>query len=199
MGVSLAWLGIQTTAAEEVQARLGVSETGESGDYYDFPMAGLMLANHWYLLTAKGCEHPILSERVLSDLSAGISLVACSIEEHVMVQSAAFWRGGKEIWSVLHRGGDYGILDLVVKGLPPDPFNDLRTRTFALQSSEGGADADVDYIADIPLELARSIVGFKHDEVNPGIDDNFRELREGSNGLLARSSPSSAGRWWKPW
>jgi len=198
MGVSLSWLGVETTAAE-VYARLGVSETGESGDYDDFPMAGLMLANNWYLLTAKGCEHPILSARALSDLSAGISVVACAIEEHVMYQSAAFWRDGNEIWSVRHRGGDYGIMDLVVKGLPPDPFNDLRTRTFALQASEGGADADVDYIADIPLELARSIVGFKHDEVNPGIDDNFRELREGSTGLLARSSPSSAGRRWKFW
>jgi hypothetical protein len=33
-----------------------------------------------------------------------------------------------------------------------------------LQLAEGGDDAGVDYIFEIPLKVAQSLVGFKHDE-----------------------------------
>jgi hypothetical protein len=34
-----------------------------------------------------------------------------------------------------------------------------------LQLAEGGDNANVDYIFEIPLKVAQSLVGFKHDEV----------------------------------
>jgi hypothetical protein len=195
MGVSFCWVGVEAKTADEVYAKLGVSETGASGDCYDFPISGLMLPGSWFLLTAKGCDHAILSSRVLSKISAGGSAIACSIEEHVMYQSAAMWRDGREIWSVKHRGGDYGVLDLVVSGAPTEPFEELRTYYFSEQMAAGGASADVDHIAEIPLELARSITGFKHDAINPDIDDRFRELRGQPGGLLAEAARPR----WKFW
>jgi hypothetical protein len=195
MGVSFCWVGVEAKTADEVYARLGVFETGASGDCYDFPISGLMLPSSWFLLAAKGCDHAILSARVLSEISAKGSAIACSIEEHVMYQSAAMWCDGREIWGVKHRGGDYGIMDLVVNGSPPEPFEELRTRYMSEQMAEGGAEADADLIAEIPLDLARSITGFKHDEVNPAIDGYFRELRGHATGLLAEA----ARRRWKFW
>jgi hypothetical protein len=53
MGISLAWVGVQAVAADEVLATLGVTGTGLVGRYYDFPMAGLAIPNNWYLLAAK--------------------------------------------------------------------------------------------------------------------------------------------------
>jgi hypothetical protein len=177
MGVSLSWIGIQTAIPGEVHAKLGLSETGASGDYYDFQMAGLVLPTNWYLLTAKRCDHPILSDRVLSELSVGTQVVACSIEEHVMYQMAVLWSDGRETCRVQHRGGDHGIMDLVVNGSPPKIFDNLRSEHSARQLAAGGANANVDHIADIPLELARSMVGFKHDEVNAATDGlDFWEL-----------------------
>jgi hypothetical protein len=106
-----------------------------------------------------------------------------------MFMSAALWRDGKEIWSVEHRGGDYGDTDLVVKGVPPDGFVEVRARCFAAQESASDASVGVDYVADIPLELARSIVGFRHDEVNPEIDDaSFQSLRPEPSGPLAKAA-----------
>jgi hypothetical protein len=198
MGVSLAWVGVQATTAEDVQAMLGLTDAGSTGHYYDFPIVGLAIPNDWYLLAAKRCDHAIRSDAILSHLSARTSVVACSIEEHVMFMSAALWRDGREVWSVQHRGGDYGVTDLVVKGSPPEAFEGLRDRCFAAQEQESARDADigVDYVADIPLELARSIVGFKHDEINPGIDDtSFRALRLEPGGRLAKA----ARPWWKFW
>jgi hypothetical protein len=196
MGISLAWVGVKAAIAEDVRAMLGLIETGAIGRYFDFPISGLSLQNSWYLLAAKPCDHAIRSEPILSSLSAKTSVVACSIEEHVMFMSAALWRNGREIWSVQHRGGDYGDTDLVIKGSPPDSFEELRSRCFAAQESARGDEVGVDYVADIPLELARSIVGFKHDEANPEIDDaRFRALRQEPTGLLAKATRPR----WKFW
>jgi hypothetical protein len=198
MGVSLSWIGVYAMAASELYTKLGLAETGQNGDYYDFPIAGVMLSTNWFLLTAKGCDHSIVSRRVLSAVSAGSSAIGCSIEEHVMYQSATMWRDGQEVWRVQHRGGDYGIMDLVVSGSLPESFQDLRASFYAAQAAAGGAHASVDHIACIPLELARSIVGFKHDEVNPGIELNsFRELREEPIGLLFEDIRSRSKFWWQ--
>lgn len=113
-----------------------------------------------------------------------------------MFMSAALWRGGREIWGVRHRGGDFGDTDLVVEGTPPDVFQDLRASYLETQTSLRGTDPRVDYVADIPLELARSVVGFRYDVINPGIDDTtFRALRSDPAGLLAQAARPR----WKFW
>lgn len=181
--------------AKDVQAALGLVETGASGGFYDFPIAGVALSNGWYLLAAKPCDHAIRSERILSELSSKASIVACSIEEHVMFMAAALWREGNEIWSVQHRGGDYSDTDLVVKGALPENFEEVRARCLEAQESAHGDSIGVDYVADIPLLLAKSMVGFKHDETNTQIDENFRALRQEPTGLLARATRPK----WKFW
>src|SRR5262245_1465503 len=110
----------------------------------------------------------------------------CSIEEHVMHTAAGFWQRGQKVWRVLHRGGTHGVMGLVVDGSPPPAFETLRSRKFALQA----ADTDVDHIFDILFELARSIVGFRNDELSSGIDyTDFRALQLESNGLLGQVTP----------
>jgi hypothetical protein len=151
---------VQATTAAELYTKLGLAETGDRGDNPKFPMSGQELPNHWYLLVAKRCDYLILSDGILSELSAECSIVACSIEERVMYMSTSFWRSRREIWNVRHRGGDHGVMDLVVRGSLPAAFDDLRARAFARQAAAGGDDAGVDDIAGIPQGLARSIVGF---------------------------------------
>ena len=43
-------------------------------------------------------------------------------------------------------------------------FLTVRRELEEAQRAAGGDDADVDYLFDIPLRVAQSIVGFKHDE-----------------------------------
>jgi hypothetical protein len=140
------------------------------------------------------CDHAIRSEPVLSELSFSASVIACSIEEHVMFMSSALF-GDQEIWSVQHRGGDCGDTDLVVKGLPPDNLKDLSARCFAAQESARSDSIGVDYVADIPMLLAKSIAGFKCDEINPETDAAFRALHQEPTGLLARATRPR----WKFW
>ena len=57
------------------------------------------------------------------------------------------------------------------------------------QLAEGGEKADVDYIFEIPLKVAQSLVGFKHDEDSPHMLENqFTVLSRPAEkrGLLGR-------------
>src|SRR5262249_27451722 len=144
VGFSLSWIAIEGTSSDLLLNQLGLSETGEQGFMLEFPLAGLMLPSGWYLIMAKGCDHRMLSDQVLGSLSTGASVVACSVEEHVMFASATLWREGRKVWSVRHRGGDHGIMDLTVDGVPPDDFDRIRSELFNNQAAEGGESADVD-------------------------------------------------------
>jgi hypothetical protein len=193
LGISLAWVAIEAAAPEDIRPLLGLAETGSGGNFYSFPIADISLANGWYLLTAMRCDHAIRSDRTLSKLSITNTVVACSIEEHVMFISASLWRDGNELWSVTHRGGDFGDTDLVVKGAPPDNFEDVRARCFSAQEQGRHDILRVDYVADIPLILAESITGFRHDTSNPEIvASGFRALQQESTGLLG---PSTKPKW----
>jgi len=187
--------------AAELYAKLGVTETGKQGNFLQFRMHGEALPNNWHVVAVKRCDDLILSHGVLSQLSSGCSIIACSIEEHVNYASSGFWRDGREIWNVAHQG-DRDVTDLNVRGSPPEPFDDLRARAFARQEAEGDR-ARVDYIASIPRDLADGIIASAFDENDPGrgaIHTEpdpvvFRELCELPTGLLA----GARKRWWKFW
>jgi hypothetical protein len=178
MGYSLAWTAVEQTSAA-VLAQLGLAESDVRGDFYGFPLAGMTLPNGWYIVTAKACDHWIGSSRTLSKLSNACRVISCVVEEHVTYSSAAFWRDGRQKWAVRHRGGDFGIMDLVTEGSLPEDFAEIRARGFSRQAAAGGAEAEVDYVFEVPLELAESTVKFKHDcTVGSGIDmEGFCELR----------------------
>jgi hypothetical protein len=59
----------------------------------------------------------------------------------------------------------------------------------AKQKQEGGDEANVDYIFEIPLLVAKSITGFKHDQVCPHVLGNeFKIMRKETEnvGLFSR-------------
>ncbi|WP_293675988.1 hypothetical protein [uncultured Phenylobacterium sp.] len=94
--------------------------------------------------------------------------VGCAVDEHVMVQEARGYRDGAEVWRITHDPNeDEGVYSLDVAGEPPANFAALRSAAIKAQDAEGGEDAQVDLISDVPLDVARSICGFKHDEAPP--------------------------------
>ena len=85
---------------------------------------------------------------------------------------------------------------VVIDGQAPTRFAELRELYFERQAGAGGEEADVDHIAEIPLELARSYVGFKHDAINLGISDTgFHALKKDTPGLLDEARKPK----WKFW
>ena len=108
-----------------------------------------------------------------------------------MCSLAACWRGGHRVWSVYHdSGGRSGSLHLDIKGEPPAPFAEIRTRLTSEQEAAGGKKARVDMVFDVPVELARSVTGYRHDQDIP-------ELAKVAFEVLVSTQPPLKKSWFK--
>ena len=81
-----------------------------------------------------------------------------------MASSSELWRGGKRKWWISHEG-EAGPKGLAAEGDLPECFASIRREMEEAQRAAGGDAAGVDYIFEIPLRVAQTLVGFKHDEV----------------------------------
>jgi hypothetical protein len=138
-----------------------------------------------------GADHRLLAPAVLERLSAGCDLLTCTVEEHVMFSEATGWNNGERTWKVTHRGED-GPIRVDEDGTLPPGYSSIRDRLIATQEAEGGARAEVDYLFDIPVVLAQSIVGYKHDDVSSPFGAGGFEVLEPES--TTRSSRSWLGR-----
>ena len=168
MGISNSWFAVRDCPMHEACAKLGLETDVAIGDRW--PPRGRFavgeLPDGWLLFIMPGLKDGFENRFVA--LSAGSEAVACSVEEHVMYQEARGYRDGAEVWRVVH-DPDKGesVFHLAVTGTPPSPFEDIRARANSEQEAEGGEDSNVDLISDVPLDLAKSICGFKHSDDQP--------------------------------
>lgn len=180
MGFSTSWFAVQGVSREEVLTTLGVEPSGQKRGVPAFRLAMAELPGGWLLVWhERDLEKAFRNAAALSRHGPA---VACAIEEHVMVSEARGYGGGGEIWRIRH-DPDASVYHLETTGAPPAQLTQIRADAKAAQKSEGGEDADVDLIFDVPAELAKSICGFKHDE-DPPAGVVFEELSriKGSTG-----------------
>ena len=179
MGFSLSWVAIDTAAEKTLFEHFGLEELEESADMPDFKLSGARLQG-WYLMVADRTVS-LVDEQLLKSLSERGRVVAVMVEEHVMFSSAEEWLNGERIWGAIHNS-EAGLFHIGVEGELPGSYATIHQDQFAQQEKDGGKDAGVDHIFDIPLELAAGITGYRHDAG----DELFKELR------AARSPKSSA-------
>ena len=189
MGYSISWLACKGPAREDILSRLGLAATGAQAGFADEEFTGQTLPGGWYLLVTRGCDHPVIAPSSLATLSTDGEVVACSIEEHVMFSGAARWRDGKKIWDVRHQG-DRRVTDLAADGELPAEFDEIRKLYAEKQAAEDLKDKfSVDWYFEIPLALAKGLVGFKHDEGGSG---DFEVLAPVAG---AGTRPARKSRW----
>jgi hypothetical protein len=175
MGFSVSWMAVQGCDVAEAAEALGV-EIGD-GPASDLPERDCIgqLPEGWVLVWIE--DFDALRKGRFAPLLKFGPAVACAVEEHVMVQEARGYRDGVEVWRVTHDcTASESIYHLDLAGEPPANFEAIRSAGFKAQEGEGGEDAGVDLICDVPLDLAKSICGFKHDE-DPPEGATFRLLR----------------------
>lgn len=177
MGFSISWFAIQGQDPATIRQELGLHATGQFDEVPDWPICGAQLPTGWYLIFNNCFDH--LDAR-WNHLSAESELIACQVEEHVMVSEAIGWSRGQEVWSIKHYSQrPEGIYHLETTGILPAVYVSVHDRLMAEQDRSGGRKSDVDYVFDIPLEVARAITGFKHDEDTAGAVENpFERLEQ---------------------
>jgi hypothetical protein len=194
MGYSLSWLAFRGVSPEAAMQRLHLTDTGQTVEYASAPVAGQALPDGWHLVVATRCDHPLVSPEALRLLSEGSEVVACSIEEHVMFSSAERWTDGRRAWRIEH-ASERSRRDIDVEGLAPESLQAALDRASKQQDAEDSSAAEVDYFFEVPLDVARSIAGFKHDEGVGSSGDRFIEYS-------FRPRAEAAGRhkkWWQFW
>jgi hypothetical protein len=175
MGYSLSWVAVKA-GPQAVYAALNVQPTGQrQRGFFDRPgMPDLSSAKRIPPLPRNLCaalhlggrtivifNRKELKDRQLAAVSRVAETIYCFVEEHVMVSVAALWRDGKQIWRVTHDGQE-GVKHLSVEGDAPPALASIREKYVAKQAAE--TEEDVDHISDIPVELARELTGFRHDQ-----------------------------------
>jgi hypothetical protein len=179
MGNSLSWLAVKGKSPEAVHGELELRSTRKPGDVGRSPFVAATSDAGWYLIVANRCEHHIISAPVVERLSAGCEVLTCTVEEHVMFSEAIGWRDGHRLWSVTHRGEDDTTRKTVSEaGTLPSEYSAIRDRFFRQQEAENAADAEVDFLFEIPIVLVQTFTGYKHDEASPAFEARGFELLE---------------------
>ena len=80
------------------------------------------------------------------------------------------FRSSQQAWSVAH-DASISAMHLAETGALPDDYTSIRERLVSAQETSGADHADVDFLFDLPIELARLTCTFD-DDLDP------EELRE---------------------
>jgi hypothetical protein len=194
MSFSLSWIAVKGPSKDAVLATLGLveaPEVEEANEEADFPPAFdhslAELPSGWIIILAKDFGYP--TPKRMAALSEGGTAIACSIEEHVMCSVARCYADGQAVWSVDHNGGEKGSYHLDVAGAPPPEYAAVRDRLTAVQDAKGGADAQADYVFDVPGDLSEVLCGYKFDperKDGPTFTALGRAKKAKGGGLLGR-------------
>ncbi len=194
MGYSLAWIAVRGYGIEEALDRQGLMARPERADDATSALSAIPWGD-WTVMVVRRGHARLVSRENLSSLSAGGEAMLISVEEHVMYSSAELWRDGHRQWRVEH-DAQQSIEHLVADGDLPPTYEAVRARFAAQQDEEDpGDECGVDHYFEIPLELARQRVGFKHDEVGDA---------EGTRKFIvltdrADAAPAAVKPWWQFW
>ena len=192
MGFAVSWFAVSGKEPQRVLDELCLSHSGESEEFPESPLTCASLQGGWFLVFANSFDSPFVSEQALSNLSAGCSVVSCQVEEHVMFSSATGYANGARTWHVKHDAQE-SIYHLVSNGDVPSVFNDIYAALKKEQDAAGGTEADVDYLHDVPVALAKAITSFRHDEDIQGANAEPFEV------LQQERPTASAKPWWRVW
>lgn len=193
MGYSISWLAVHGKDAGAVKRELGLKGTGQYEEVPESPLLGAQLPGNWYLIFANRCDYA--DDTPLATLSQKCAVITCTVEEHIMFSSASSWRDGRLIWRIDHNAEE-ALEHLDAEGDLPEVFASLRERLSAKQAQN----VDADYSFDVPVEVAKAITGFRHDESEPS--EGFERLLEPKGEAISipkKKTLSPSKKWWQIW
>lgn len=165
MGFALSWFAVRGKTPELVLEAFGLARAGKAPGKAKY--WGGNLPGGWFLVVRERHE---FTDDELRRLSAGCEVIACYVEEHVMFSCAAAWKDRKQVWKVSH-SSEEGIENLEVEGTPPAALAGIRDRLRKEQKEDESG--EVDFIFQIPVDLAKEVTGFSHEATS---GDEFESL-----------------------
>jgi hypothetical protein len=161
MGYKITWCAVPENSADVFLTELGLSATDRTEEHPNSPVVMASLDTGWRLIYWRGHGEESVSDDRLAELSRSCEVIRVLVSETVMASSAESWRGGLRAWWISHEG-DEDANRIDVAGKVPACYDEIRARLAKEQADdeEGG----VDFIFDVPIEVAKQVVGYRHDE-----------------------------------
>jgi hypothetical protein len=189
MGFRLSWIAVRGVPKDQVLAWMNLAGTGKQDDTMSASFCGAQLTG-WYVVVANR-NLEFATEENLFNLSRGCEAIGCVVEEHVMRCEVVCYRDASFAWRADYfgeEGPDETALD--ADGALPPQWAAIRDAKVAMQKT---AEPDEDNYFDAPLELAKALCGFRHDEIGYELSHvKFTALKD-----AAPSAPGSSGGWLK--
>lgn len=183
--LSLSWIAVKGPSKDVILSELGLIEVPPDVEPFYSKHAMAESPSGWVIILAENFNYP--TPKRMAAVSVGGTALACSIDERVMYSVARLYEDGKAVWSVDHNGGEKGLYHLDVAGDPPPEFAPIRARVVAEQDAEGGENADVDLVFDVPTELSLTLCGYRFDpQVEGPAFKALEEAKAAGAGWLAR-------------
>ena len=155
MGFRISWFAVADKGKTGVLQTLGLHDTGEPDEVNETPFSGAKFPGGWFVLVAN--DVAFVSLQRLTQPSVDCRVVAGQVHEGVMISAAYGYERESRVWELAHNR-QRGIDDLSVSGSPPPSFQSIRQRLTQEQEAKRGG--DVDYIFDIPVEVAAAVCGY---------------------------------------
>jgi hypothetical protein len=204
----MSWILVDEITEEALYDCLDLAPTGEMPDRYDLgtsyvPLAGAVLKSGWCAVFAKYAL--VMDATVgktptpLTRLPAKSRCITCVVLEHAMVSYASLWQGGHPVWEIWHDSGQ-GRSHLEARGDLPVAFKEFCDTAMKKQRAEDAHDKPggwgVDYVFDVPIDTAASVVGYRHDR---GVEEDFfkalRTLTPANGNVLTKLNEPLG--WWQ--
>lgn len=177
MGYSLSWLAVRGKTPESVREALGFYPTGELESIPESSLSAVELPNGWYLVISNN-ESQVAPDEVLAQLASnGAEVVTCFVEEHVMASRATGWAEGEQVWSAAH-DAQRARNHLEAEGDAPAAYAEIAAQALDKQAAADAGKVRVDYLFNVPIDLAYSVVGYRHDKDVPGLEGEVFEVLE---------------------
>jgi hypothetical protein len=179
MGFALSWIAVKGASKKQVLAWMSLADTGEWDEAVEAPFSGAQIGDWYVVISNKDMDFS--KEENLFNLSRGCEAIGGVVEEHVMRCEIVCYKDASFAWRADYfgeDGPDETALD--ADGALPPQWAAIRDAQIALQKT---AEPDVDHYFDAPLELAKSICGFRHDEIGYELKDvKFTALKDAAPG-----------------
>lgn len=160
MGFACSWIAVRTDDKAALLGQLGMVETGElvTPGCDQSAMSVHQTKDGWTIVFAE--DFGWADTKQILTLSRFGMAVGVQYEDKVAMEATIHAAdGGKSLWRVSHNAEEEEE-PLEISGAPPKAFGAIR-RKFERKQAE---DDDVAWLPEIPLELARTISGYRVDE-----------------------------------
>ena len=161
MGFKITWLAFHDKSKADVLDSMHLRDTGIVDEANESPISGASFPKDWTIIWLNQFAHPFAEDASLMLFSQGCTVIACHVHDGTMFSAAQLYADGRQQWAVI-RDFQAGEYHLEVDGHPPDNLLEIAERQTKHQREDSEA-SGIDYMFEIPLELAESLCGFRHD------------------------------------